>query len=127
MVAVGEGAAAPADTPSDAEYIDDVPDRVREGKLRFVTRHGGKLTSLVVDKDFPKSAVKVFAQLQTNGTVTLKVDGKVVAEGKTPGPMFDMPLDGLEVGEDRNGAVGNYPADQKFKGTVKKLVLRLLK
>ncbi|MDP6036245.1 MAG: hypothetical protein QGG55_09375, partial [Verrucomicrobiota bacterium] len=61
------------------------------------------------------------------GIVTLKVDDKVVIEGKTPGPMLDMPLDGLEVGEDRNGAAGNYPADQKFKGTVKKLVLRLLK
>ena len=100
---------------------------VWEGKLRFVTRHGGKLTSLVGDKDFPKSAVKVFAQLQTNGTVTLKVDDKVVAEGKTPGPMLDMPLDGLEVGVDLNGAVGGYPADEKFEGTVKNLKLKILK
>ena len=100
---------------------------VWEGKLRFVTRHGGKLTSLEVNKDFPKSAAKVFAQLQTNGTVTLKVDDKVAAEGKTPGPMLDMPLDGLEVGMDLNGAVGGYPADKKFEGTVKNLKLKILK
>ena len=100
---------------------------VWKGQLAFATRHGGKLTSLIVEKPLPKSVVKVFAELQTNGTVTLKVDDKVVIEGKTPGPMLDMPLDGLEVGEDRNGAVGRYSADQKFKGTVKKLVLRLLK
>ena len=100
---------------------------VWKGQLAFVTRHGGKLTSLINEKPFPKTAVKVFAELKTDGTVTLKVDDKVVVEGKTPGPMLDMPLDGLEVGEDRNGAVGRYPADQKFKGTVRKLSLRLLK
>ena len=100
---------------------------VWEGKLRFVTRHGGKLTSLVADKDFPKSEVKVFAELQTDGTVTLKIGDKVVAEGKTPGSMQDMPLDGLEVGVDSNGAVGRYPADKLFEGTVKKLSLKILK
>lgn len=100
---------------------------VWEGKLRFVTRHGGKLTSLVADKDFPKSEVKVFAELQTDGTVTLKVGDKVVAEGKTPGSMQDMPLDGLEVGVDSNGAVGRYPADKLFEGTVRKLSLKILK
>ena len=98
-----------------------------EGKLRFVTRHGGKLTLLVGDKEFPKSAVKVFVELQTNGTVTLKVDDKVVLEGKIPGPMLDMPLDGLEVGVDLNGAVGRYPADKVFEGTVKNVSLKILK
>ena len=80
-----------------------------------------------MDKDFPKSEVKVFAELQTNGTVTLKVGDKVVAEGKTPGSMQDMPLDGLEVGVDSNGAVGRYPADKLFEGTVRKLSLKILK
>ena len=100
---------------------------VWEGQLRFVTRHGGKLTALVAKGAFPKSAVKVSAQLQTDGTVTLKVDDKVVLEGKSPGPMLDMPLDGLEVGVDLNGAVGRYPADKVFEGTVKNLSLKILK
>jgi arylsulfatase len=100
---------------------------VWKGQLAFATRHSGKLTTLIVEESFSKSAVKVFAELKTDGTVTLKVDDKVVAEGKTPGPMLDMPLDGLEVGEDRNGAVGNYPANQKFKGIIKRVSLRLLK
>jgi arylsulfatase len=100
---------------------------VWEGQLRFVTRHGGKLTALVAKGAFPKTAVKVSAQLQIDGTVTLKVDDKVVVEGKTPGPMLDMPLDGLEVGVDLNGAVGRYPADKVFEGTVKNLSLKILK
>ena len=78
-------------------------------------------------QNFPKSAVKVFAELAKDGTVTLKVDDKVVVEGKTPGPMLDMPLDGLEVGVDRNGAVGRYPADNLFEGTVKNVSIKVLK
>jgi len=50
-----------------------------------------------------------------------------VAEGKTPGPMLDMPLDGLEVGVDLNGAVGRYPADAKFKGTITNAALKIQK
>ena len=100
---------------------------VWKGQLRFVTRHGGRQTSLMVEEPLSKSAVKIFAELNADGTVTLKVDDKVVIEGKTPGSMLDMPLDGLEVGEDRNGAVGEYPANQKFKGIIKRVSLRLHK
>ena len=100
---------------------------VWKGQLRFVTRHNGKLTSLIVEEPFPKSAVNVYAELAVGGEVILKVNNKTMLEGKTPGPMLDMPLDGLEVGEDRNGAVGRYPADKKFEGTVKNLSLKLLK
>ena len=100
---------------------------VWKGQLRFVTRHSGKLTSLIVEEPFPKSAVNIYAELAVGGEVILKVNGKTILEGKTPGPMVDMPLDGLEVGEDRNGAVGRYPADKKFEGTVKSLSLKLLK
>ena len=100
---------------------------VWEGQLRFVTRHGGKLTALAAKGAFPKSAVKVSAQLQIDGSVVLKMDDKVVAEGKTPGPMLDMPLDGLEVGVDLNGAVGKYPADEKFKGEITNVALKIQK
>jgi hypothetical protein len=71
--------------------------------------------------------VKVSAQLQTDGAVTLQVDDKIVVEGKTPGPMLDMPLDGLEVGVDLNGAVGQYPANVKFKGEITNVALKILK
>ena len=41
--------------------------------------------------------------------------------------MRDMPLDGLEVGEDRNGAVGRYPANQKFPGKISDVKMELQK
>ena len=95
--------------------------------LHFVTRHGGTLTMIADDKPFPKSAAVVVAELAKDGKVTLKIDGTVVAQGKTPGAMRDMPLDGLEVGEDRNGAVGRYSADTKFAGKVDAVKLQLIK
>ena len=100
---------------------------VWKGQLRFVTRHNGKLTALIIEDPFPKYAVNIYAELTGGGEVVLKVNDKTMLKGKTPGLMLDMPLDGLEVGEDRNGAVGRYPADKKFKGTVKNLSLKLLK
>ena len=54
--------------------------------LRFVTRHGGTLTMIADDKPFPKSAAVVVAELAKDGKVTLKIDGTVVAQGKTQGP-----------------------------------------
>ena len=69
----------------------------------------------------------MFAELSKDGSVTLKIDGTVVARGKTLGALSDMPLDGLEVGEDRNGAVGRYSADTKFGGKVDAVKLQLIK
>ena len=86
-----------------------------------------ELTEEVFRQVFPKSAVKVYTEFSKDGTVTLKVDDTVVVEGQTPGPMLDMPVDGLEVGVDRNGAVGRYPADKLFEGTVKNISLKILK
>ena len=100
---------------------------VWQGTLRFVTRHGGTLMMVDSKKKFPKEAVTVTASLAKNGAVVLKVNGQVIAEGKTPGTMRDMPLDGLEVGEDRNGAVGRYPANQKFSGKISDVIVQLQK
>ena len=100
---------------------------VWQGTLRFVTRHGGTLTMIDSKKPFPKAAVTVHATLAKNGAVTLKMNGQVIADGKTPGTMRDMPLDGLEVGEDRNGAVGRYPANQKFPGKISDVKMELQK
>ena len=98
-----------------------------EGTLRFATRHDGTLTMVADEKPFPKAAAMVSAELAKDGKVTLKIDGAMVAQGKTSGTMRDMPLDGLEVGEDRNGAVGRYPADKKFAGKVDTVKLQLIK
>ena len=98
-----------------------------EGTLRFATRHDGTLTVVADEKPFPKGAATVSAELAKDGKVTLKIDGAMVAQGKTSGTMRDMPLDGLEVGEDRNGAVGRYPADKKFAGKVDTVKLQLIK
>ena len=50
---------------------------VWKGQLRFVTRHSGELTSLIAQEPFPKSSVKVAAELTAEGEVGLKVNDKV--------------------------------------------------
>ena len=58
--------------------------------------------------------------------VLCKVDGKEVISGKTPGTMQSMPADGLQVGADRNGAVGEYQVPFAYPGPIS-LKLQLAK
>ena len=50
--------------------------------------------------------------------VELEEEGKQILKGKTPGSITDMPVDGLQVGADKNGAVGEYHAPFAYGGKV---------
>lgn len=94
---------------------------VKSGKLVFATRHSGKLTVISCDSSLP-SRTKVDAELLADGQVHLKVDGKQSASGTTPGSIR-MPVDGLQVGSDKNGAVGEYESPFAFGGKISDVVI----
>ena len=97
---------------------------VGERHLRFATRVGGKLTTVVSDK--PLGDVKtVSARLAKDGGVVLVADGEVIGRGKTPSPLTRMPADGLQVGRDLKGAVGGYKTPSAFNGSVTSVVIEL--
>jgi hypothetical protein len=98
---------------------------VKDGRLAFATRHQGKLSVVSGRIDSEKSSHQISATLGKNGEVTMSVDGKTVASGSTPGPMVTMPLDGLQVGSDLNGAVGKYEAPFSFDGTIEEVILKI--
>ncbi len=89
---------------------------VKGGKLNLATRHGGKLTVIAAKSPAPTKPFKLEGQLAKNGAVTLRIDGKPVAQGSTPGPLSSMPLDGLQVGRDLKGAVGEYDEPFAYPG-----------
>ena len=98
---------------------------LKDDRLNFATRHAGKLTNLSAKTNFPNNDAHVSVTFATDGAVLIKVNGQKVIEDKTPGTMVEMPLDGLEVGVDLNGAVGSYPADVAFKGAIRDVTLKL--
>ena len=90
---------------------------VKDGKLTFATRHGGKLTVIAASVGL-SSAASVRAELSRDGNVVLQADGEDLASGKAPSALSAMPIDGLQVGSDANGAVGEYEAPFRFPGKI---------
>jgi arylsulfatase len=65
------------------------------------------------------------ALLGSDGRLLLSANGRAAAETKAEGLHLKQPKDGLQVGRDENGAVGDYKAPFAFGGTVLRVVLEL--
>lgn len=63
------------------------------------------------------------ASLDARGSVTLKIDGQTVKKAPVPGPLASQPLDGLQVGQDATGAVGDYQTPFPFEGQVEHVIV----
>ena len=98
---------------------------LKERHLNFATRLNGNLNIVKTTRPFPEDSTKVFAELTKKGQVILKVNAEQVADTKTSGPVTSMPLDGLQVGSDLNGAVGEYPAGNPLQGKVEVVTLKI--
>ena len=98
---------------------------IKDGKLTFATRQQGKLTTVAAPEAFDSNQHEVAVTLAKSGVVTLQIDGVKFATGEAPNAMIRMPLDGLQVGRDLNGAVGEYRAPFEFKGRILSLTLNV--
>ena len=58
------------------------------------------------------------AGLSKAAAVELRVDGKVVGSAAKIALLTEQPLDGLQVGCDLNGNVGDYAVPFRFQGKV---------
>lgn len=92
-------------------------------RMIFSMRRGGELSTCDAG----------VADLGNNFIVILKPDGHVewkakrlsVGNGKVDGPLLSMPADGLQVGRDLEGRVGDYPDEHAFDGTIKQITLKI--
>ncbi len=91
---------------------------VEDGKLHFAMRRRGHLAAVATDDALPSEAATVTAKLDKSGQVTLTLNDDPIGRGKVPGPLEKMPLDGLQVGRDAKGAVGDYAAPFPFDGRI---------
>jgi arylsulfatase A-like enzyme len=98
---------------------------LKDGTLHFSTRHGGKLSTVSTNAPIDISKGSIAASLDREGLVVLSVDNKEVATGTVPGPLANMPVDGLQIGSDQKGAVGKYQAPFELEGTVEHAVVKI--
>ncbi len=79
---------------------------VKNGTLAFAMRQKGKLTVVEADRSLPEGNSTVVASIDARGNLGFAMNGEPAGGGKLPGPLVRMPVDGLQVGRDRAGAVG---------------------
>jgi len=96
-----------------------------DGKLAFAVRRNENLSTVVTDEALPPGPIEISATLAKDGTVTLTAGGSQVAHAKTPGPLAAMPGEGLQVGRDLAGSVGEYTGVNPFAGVIEKVTVGL--
>ena len=84
------------------------------------------MTELVGPDPLGKARI-VSARVGDDGGLVLLVGDREVARAKAAGTLAQVPQDGLEVGQDINGAVGGYEAPNRFSGRVSGVTIRLAK
>lgn len=91
---------------------------LKNGKLLFSIRRAQELTEITSKDALPRRTCALEARLASDGTMTLRVNGEVVATGKAPGVIPVQPQDGLSIGRDEKTAVGDYTAPHPLQGMV---------
>ncbi len=90
---------------------------LREGQLLFGVRINGRLMSITA-KETPAGRFALTARLNHDGVMQLRVNGRIVAEGKSPGLIPAQPVDELSLGQDVRTAVGDYAAPYPLLGKI---------
>ncbi|MDG2360350.1 MAG: arylsulfatase [Planctomycetaceae bacterium] len=98
---------------------------VKNGILTFVTRRGGKLFKVSSTSKLSDVVTRVEANLTKSGEVTLKAGDQSVALGNVAEGMPRHPIDGLQVGSDEGGFVGEYNTPFPFNGEIGSVTINL--
>jgi arylsulfatase len=98
---------------------------LKEGQLHFTvrTQRGRVTTASVPVGPGSHSAVAI---LNSKGELSLGLNNLPPKTVQGQGLVTAMPLDGLEVGADENGAVGHYTAPFRFPGKILGVTLEIL-
>lgn len=91
---------------------------VRGDKAFWEVRIRGELFSTVATKKLPQGRVQLVGELTMDGRMSLSVGGRIVARAKAPASFPAEPVDGLEVGFDDKGNVGDYEGQFRFGGVI---------
>lgn len=95
----------------------------QDGEVRFAIRNGGKLST--TSATAPATTKSFQIAISKNGLTTGMADGIELFSGKLP-LLNSMPMDGLQVGKDTGGKVGDYDTDFEYNGSIKNVKIQIL-
>ena len=98
---------------------------IRDNIVHFTLSLGGKIETIKADKELTEKEGKIIATLNPDGIVELFAGTRKLGSGKVSSLVKEMPIDGLQVGRDEGGTVGDYKDAFDFDGRIKKVRIRL--
>jgi arylsulfatase len=99
---------------------------LRQGNPCFAVRRQGKLARVCAQQSLPAEPGVLKVVWSPAGEVSLYWKDSLLAESRDIAPLATMPVDGLQVGRDEGGLVGEYSADNAFTGQVSRVEIELL-
>lgn len=97
---------------------------IKDSRLCMAVTQAGKRTVVRSAKTIAGSG-KVVMQWKRDGSLLLKWKGRKVAQLDSLAFLQQQPADGLQVGLDRNGSVGDYDGEFAYPGTISDVVIAL--
>jgi arylsulfatase len=97
----------------------------KDNRLHFLVRNQDK-TQILSTGPFA-SEPKVISAKLTKKKLVLTADGKTLTESDKFPLVGEMPVDGLEVGQDSKGAIGDYEGPFPFDGKIETATIQLAK
>jgi arylsulfatase len=94
---------------------------MKDGHACFAVRSTLDFTTITSKDPLPDDTKSITAKLAADGTMTLSAGDHDLAHGKAPHLIDLQPKDGLQIGQDKAGAVGEYEGKSPFAfhGTIK--------
>ncbi len=92
---------------------------MKDGHANFTIRSSEDAMTITSKDPLPDGTKSIIAKLAKDGAMTLSADDKVIADGKAPRLIDLQPVDGLQVGQDKAGNVGDYQSPFPFTGVIK--------
>ncbi len=96
------------------------------GEVCFATTHQGQRT-VVRSGEKISGETRIAASLDAQGVAKVVIGDKQVKVAHVPGLMVQQPLDGLQVGQDIKGAVGDYETPFELQGRVLRVLVTIEK
>ena len=91
---------------------------LQKGKPEFMIRTDGCVHSVVATEKVRAKWVHIAGVLTSGKKLQLYIDGKLNNEGEEVGPISALPVQGMEIGADDAGSVGDYKTPFLFKGSI---------
>jgi arylsulfatase len=98
---------------------------MNKGFAQFTIRVGGKVEKVKASEKLNDSELKLSAKLDSKGEVNLYSGDRKLGSGKVSSLVKEMPADGLQVGKDEGGRVGNYNDEFVFDGKIKRVKIKI--